>query len=255
MALDLGKMFSKKGRKGKQSFDSETLTSLLLVVIVVLVIYFIFLDDRKRKNNKYIDVGMDASVGLNDNRRIGLDGDFELTNRKTGGNVGLRIGGAEDRVFADASVDYARRYGVNAGVGFGDGVDDPQYGVQAGYNSNDRALYLNVGELDEGFSNNNKLAPGPGKCALVFFYADWCGHCQRFKPEWNKFKNQMNNKKINGKVLVIMECSSDEEDLMKEYDINGYPTLKLLDANGREIKEFSDQRNSANLKNFVNSNM
>ena len=38
-----------------------------------------------------------------------------------------------------------------------------------------------------------------------------------------------------------MECSSEEEDLMKEYDINGYPTLKLLDANGREIKEFSDQ--------------
>ena len=146
---------------------------------------------------------MDASVGLNNNTRLGLDGDFELSNSKTGGNVGLRVGGQEDRVFADASIDYDKRYGVNAGVGFGDGVDDPYYGVQLGYNSDKDNAYLNIGELDEGFQNNNKLAPGPGKCALVFFYADWCGHCQRFKPEWNKFKNEMNNKVVNGKVLVL----------------------------------------------------
>ena len=259
MVFDLNKIFSQKKGKKDSGLDSETITSLLLVVIVVLVIYFIFLDDRNRKNNKYVDLEMDASVGLNNNSRIGLDGDFELTNSRTGGNVGLRVGGPEDRVFADSSLNYDTRYGVNAGVGFGDGVDDPQYGVQAGYNSNKDSLYLNVGELNEGFdnnnNNNNKLAPGPGKCAIVFFYADWCGHCQKFKPTWNKFKKDMNGRRVNNKILVVMECSSEEEEVMKEYDVNGYPTLKLLDANGREIKEFSGQRTNDSLKEFVNNNV
>ena len=115
---------------------------------------------------------------------------------------------------------------------------------------------MNIGELNEGFqNNNNKIAVGPGKCAIVFFYAEWCGHCKRFKPEWNKFKKKMNGKRVNGTILVVMECSSEEEEKVQEYDVNGFPTLKLLDANGQEIKEFSGQRNTNSLVEFVNNNV
>ena len=29
---------------------------------------------------------------------------------------------------------------------------------------------------------------------MVLYYADWCGHCQTMKPEWQKVVNKMKNK-------------------------------------------------------------
>ena len=165
---------SKRNGKNKSDLDSQSMTSILLVVILCLVIYFIFIDDKKT-NNKIVDIDFDASAGISNSQRIGIDTGLEINDNKIHGNLGLQLGDNDDRVFGDARINYNKKYGLRAGLGY----DDTTYGLDLGYNSNDRNLYLNVGEL-EGFSNNdnNKVQVGQGNYAIVFFQADWCGYCQ-----------------------------------------------------------------------------
>ena len=47
-------------------------------------------------------------------------------------------------------------------------------------------LDLNDGNIDK-FA---KDMPNHGK-VFIAFLADWCGHCQNFKPEWEKIKSHL----------------------------------------------------------------
>ena len=149
--------------------------------------------------------------------------------------------------FLEIRINYNKKYGISAGIGY----DDTTYGLDVGYNSNDNNMYLNIGEL-EGFANhdNSKIKVGEGHNAIVFFQADWCGYCQRFKPEWAKFKKEMNGKKVNSKVLMVLECTDQEEEKIKNYNVEGYPTLCALDSNGEIIEVYEGQRKVEDLKEF-----
>ena len=249
--FNMGKSKSRGKNVMGLNIKSDDVTSLLLVVIVVLVIYFIFLDDRRNRDPiNYVDVGIDASVGLNNNTRLGLDGEMAVGNQRAGARVGLQVGEEDDEVYAKGNVSYKGKYGAMAGVGY----DEDVYGLSMGYNSDREKLYLNLGEL-EGFDNHSgKIVPGPGKCAVVFFHATWCGYCVKFMPEWKKFKSQMNGKTVNGKQIVCIECSSEEKEKISNYGIESYPTLKLCDAQGNVISDYEGERTVAGLKKFVNNN-
>lgn len=81
---------------------------------------------------------------------------------------------------------------------------------------------------------NNKETNSTDKVAhLMLFYADWCPHCKTAKPEWNALKDEYDGKTINGYVVVFEEynCtenSSEIEELMNKYGVEGYPTVKLI---------------------------
>lgn len=82
------------------------------------------------------------------------------------------------------------------------------------------------------------------KCIL--FYAPWCGYCKQFMPAWNKFEEKMKNK-IN---IEKIDCVENPEQC-KKYDIQGYPTIKLV--NGNKITEFNGPRNVESLIKFVST--
>ena len=62
---------------------------------------------------------------------------------------------------------------------------------------------------------------------IIWFYADWCGHCKDFEREWMQF-----TKEIQG--LVSYEKINGDEDRMKteplqsKYKIRGYPTVVFV---------------------------
>lgn len=43
------------------------------------------------------------------------------------------------------------------------------------------------------FENFTKINGLEKKGKLIFYHADWCGHCQNVKPEWEKIKLQYGN--------------------------------------------------------------
>lgn len=68
------------------------------------------------------------------------------------------------------------------------------------------------------------LIKGPGN-VIVLYYADWCGHCVRFKPEWAKFKSQMARKHPN--MCTVAEVEQSHLNNVPSAQVQGYPTIKF----------------------------
>lgn len=83
------------------------------------------------------------------------------------------------------------------------------------------------------------------KSTVILFYANWCGHCQKFKPEWEKFKQQY------GKEIKCEEHedASMDRNLMKKYGVQGYPTIIII-ING-ETREYQGQRTADGIYAYI----
>ena len=81
---------------------------------------------------------------------------------------------------------------------------------------------------------------------LVFYYADWCGHCNSMKDDWKYFV-----KNIVPGVLNIAEIENDNiKNLDYEPGVKGFPTIRHYSDN-KPVKDFEDERTSENLTKFA----
>jgi thiol-disulfide isomerase/thioredoxin len=84
-----------------------------------------------------------------------------------------------------------------------------------------------LGELDK------RLQAGP--ITLVFVYADWCGHCQRYKPNMEELENMSNRSVQTVRIRDDMFPKSS----INHTKIEGYPSLLLIKP--RDNKEENPQ--------------
>ena len=91
--------------------------------------------------------------------------------------------------------------------------------------------YVYVNYLKEGFElqpSKFETEVADGK-KLVLFYADWCGHCKKLKPEWDDTAKEVNEK---DNKMLKMNCgggTEEEKEIMSKYNIDGYPTIIVFD--------------------------
>lgn len=92
---------------------------------------------------------------------------------------------------------------------------------------------------------------------VYFFYADWCPHCVKAKPEWEAFVTENENKVINGYQITphSIDCSGDidgeVDDLIQKYSIDSYPTVKLI-VDGQIPVDMDSRITQESLDIFVN---
>eukprot|EP00828_Plagiopyla_frontata_P031191 TRINITY_DN4102_c0_g1_i1.p1 TRINITY_DN4102_c0_g1~~TRINITY_DN4102_c0_g1_i1.p1 ORF type:complete len:309 (-),score=68.32 TRINITY_DN4102_c0_g1_i1:153-1079(-) len=72
-------------------------------------------------------------------------------------------------------------------------------------------------------SNFEELVLGSDDLWMIKFYAPWCGHCKQLAPIWTQLAT-----KLKGKVKVGKVDATTEKNIASQYQIQGYPTLKMF---------------------------
>jgi thiol-disulfide isomerase/thioredoxin len=108
--------------------------------------------------------------------------------------------------------------------------------------------------------NNEKMPAGSSNetnvAEMMLFYVDWCPHCKTAKPAWEEVKADYENKTINGYRVIFTEinCTNESpeiEQLMNKYNIEGFPTIKLV-KDGQVI-EYDAKPTKATMEQFLNT--
>lgn len=86
---------------------------------------------------------------------------------------------------------------------------------------------------------------------LVMFYAPWCGHCKRLKPEFEKAAPilKANDPPV---MLAKVDCTDDGKDACGRFDVKGYPTLKIFKG-GELSSDYNGPRDASGIVKFMRS--
>jgi len=105
-------------------------------------------------------------------------------------------------------------------------------------------LMLNSKNICETFYNNNK------NYSLEYYYMDGCGHCNEFSESgiWEKLESA-NSDKCKFKKYNM----KDKMDRIKKFNIQGFPSILLIDNNDKMVKSYEGARTYVDLDKFINN--
>ena len=82
---------------------------------------------------------------------------------------------------------------------------------------------------------------------MVFVYADWCGHCQSFKPEWKNLEKMPTR---NVPMVSIRDDVFPKSPLKKNVEVEGYPTVAIVNT-AQNVTVNVPNRESESLKKLL----
>merc|ERR1712013_556557 len=98
----------------------------------------------------------------------------------------------------------------------------------------------NVVELDP--KNFQKEVIKSDSVWIVEFYAPWCGHCQRLVPDYTKAA-----KALKGVVKIGAVNADDHKSLGGQYQVQGFPTIKIFGLNKNKPEDYQGERTAKGL--------
>lgn len=107
--------------------------------------------------------------------------------------------------------------------------------------------YIENKELQED-SGENKEAE------IYFFYGTWCPYCKKAMPVWKQFRDEYENKKVNGTTIYFREIDTEkDEKTTKQFNVTGVPTIKLVKDN--QVIEYDADVKYDTLVEFVHTTL
>ena len=92
-----------------------------------------------------------------------------------------------------------------------------------------------------------KIIKKEKKPILVMFYAPWCGHCKRMKPEFASAATKLKGRA----VLMGMNVDTPKAyQIRTDYNISGFPTV-LYFEDGEKLYDFWDERTEEGIVRWI----
>ncbi|CAG7733616.1 unnamed protein product [Allacma fusca] len=113
------------------------------------------------------------------------------------------------------------------------------------YGPNDKVFILNATNIKDKIFKSEKVW-------FVEFFSSWCGHCINFAPKWKKFAEDLWGWR---EVVVVaaIDCADDNNTpACREFNIMGYPTLRLFPPRSPPLVEASEREKSKGIMETVN---
>ncbi|XP_055606688.1 protein disulfide-isomerase A3 [Uranotaenia lowii] len=92
---------------------------------------------------------------------------------------------------------------------------------------------------------------GETETTLVMFYAPWCGHCKKLKPEYAKAAELLRGEDP-PIALAKVDCTEEGKETCNKFSVSGYPTLKIF-KNGEVSQEYNGPRDANGIAKYMKS--
>jgi protein disulfide isomerase family A protein 3 len=88
--------------------------------------------------------------------------------------------------------------------------------------------------------------------SIILFYAPWCGHCQQFKPIYEKVAKTIPNMYMindDANPYLAQECKENG----KPFEVTGYPTIVKVNSDLTIKDTFLGDRTPEKVTKWINS--
>ncbi len=86
------------------------------------------------------------------------------------------------------------------------------------------------------------------KPGMLLIWAEWCGHCQRFKPTFSKLQKELGS---SFPLLSIEDTDLSDDNIKSLLNFRGFPTIKFFDQHGKIIGDYSGDRSESSILKHV----
>jgi protein disulfide-isomerase-like protein len=100
-------------------------------------------------------------------------------------------------------------------------------------------------------TSDNWDAETAGKTVFIKFFAPWCGHCKKLKPDWDKLMDAFADSKT--ALVADVDCTTEGKPICDANGVKGYPTLKYGDPSA--LEDYKGGRDYTSLEKFATESL